>query len=268
MILGCSAGYVNVPKIKGSHNAMKSGMIAAEAIFATAKGLTTTPTDTNDSSSEITPETLSSLSHKEVDIYEDMMASSPIYKELYEVRNVRPAWKYGFLPFLANAGLNALALKGAEPWTLSHGHARDCDSTKPAAQYKPIDYPKPDGKLTFALLENLARSGVNHEEDQPSHLKIKKGKENVPLEVSLPTYAGPEGRFCPAGVYEYIEDTSKTQDANDGSGNTKGQEGPKMKLVINAQNCVHCKTCSIKTPDEFIQWTVPQGGGGPTYTNM
>lgn len=179
-----------------------------------------------------------------------------------------PPPQYGFLPFLANAGINALGLHGKEPWTLMHQHARDCDTTKPAASYSAdsVSYPKPDGKLTFALLENLARSGVSHEENQPAHLKIKAGKEDVPLKVSLPKYAGPESRFCPAGVYEYVEDTSKTQDSNSGSASVSGE--PAMKLVINAQNCVHCKTCSIKTPDEFIKWTVPQGGGGPAYTNM
>jgi electron-transferring-flavoprotein dehydrogenase len=135
-------------------------------------------------------------------------------------------------------------LKGREPWTFHHA-GRDADATEPAASHKPIAYPKPDGKLSFELLTNLARSGTNHEHDQPSHLRIKPGMESVPSQVSYKTYAGPEGRFCPAKVYEYPE----------------GENG---KLVINAQNCVHCKTCSIKTPREFIKWTVPEaGGGGP-----
>ncbi len=144
-----------------------------------------------------------------------------------------------------------MLIKGIEPWTLTLPHKRDCDATELASKHTPPKYVKPDGKLTFALLDNLALSGVNHEENQPAHLKVKPGMERVPLEVSLKKYGGPESYFCPAGVYEYPENEDGTR-----------------RLQINAQNCVHCKTCSIKTPDEFIKWTVPQGGGGPAYTNM
>ncbi len=260
-LVGCSAGYVNVPKIKGSHNAMKSGMDAADAIFArvAAKaGVDATAVATGTASAETIAAALEgkeldfegALAGQEVSEYLTRMAASPVTAELKEVRNVRPAFKFGLLPFLANAAFEQFILHRSAPWTISHGHARDCDATRPAAECAPIEYRKPDGVLSFPLLENLARSGVNHEENQPSHLKIKPGKEGAPAE-SLAKYAAPESRFCPAGVYEYPEQA-------DGS----------RKLQINAQNCVHCKTCSIKTPDEFIKWTVPEGGGGPAYSGM
>ena len=248
-LIGCSAGFVNVPKIKGSHNAMKTGMEAAEAIMTRLGSVS--------AAAEQAGETLDdaalvekALSGYELTEYITRMETSPVTKELYEVRNIRPAFKYGFLPFMINAGLEQMIFRRSMPWTISHHDGRDCDATLPKDQAKPIEYMKPDGVISFNLLDNLIRSGVRHEEDQPSHLKIKPGLENMPKE-SFEKYAAPESRFCPAGVYEYLP-----------------QEDGSHKLQINAQNCVHCKTCSIKTPNEFIKWTVPQGGEGPAYQNM
>jgi electron-transferring-flavoprotein dehydrogenase len=240
-LIGCSAGFLNVPKIKGTHTAMKSGMVAAEAVFDALKG------DDAASAAAATPGVTGSAGERaglEVTRFQRDMEASWVYKELKEVRNFHPAFKAGLLPGMAYSGASAYLLRGREPWTF-HNSVADSAKTEPAAQHKPIEYPKPDGKLSFDLLTNLARSGTNHEGDQPSHLRIKPGMEAVPAEVSYKLYAGPEGRFCPARVYEYPE----------------GENG---KLVINAQNCVHCKCCSIKTPKEYIKWTVPEaGGGGP-----
>ncbi len=242
VLVGCSAGFVNVPKIKGSHNAIKSGMLAAEALFERFNQGVTTP---EDAESEF-----AGLAKLELANYETKIQESPIMAELKQVRNVRPSWKYGPLGFAVIGGLEEFITRGKLPFTLAHSHDRDCDATKPLAECKPINYPKPDGKLSFSLLDNLARANVYHDDNQPSHLKIKPGMENVPKE-SFEIYGGPESRFCPAAVYEYPEQP-------DGS----------VKLQINAQNCVHCKTCSIKTPKEFIRWTVPQGGEGPAYNGM
>lgn len=234
-LIGCSAGFLNVPKIKGTHTAMKSGIVAAEAAFHSVTA--------EEASDEIV----------ELVEYEDELKASWVYKELKSVRNYAPAFKWGLLPGVIYSGLSGWVLRGMEPWTLSkHGKARDCDSTKPAAGAKEIQYPKPDGKLSFDILSNLQRSGTNHEHDQPSHLQIKPELAHVPNEISIVEYAGPEQRFCPAKVYEY-QPNEKTN---------------AMELVINAQNCVHCKCCSIKMKDEYINWTVPEGGGGPAYEIM
>lgn len=231
MLAGCSAGFMNVPKIKGSHTAMKTGMLAgeaaAEALLAAGE--------------EYTP--------MELVKYESEVRSSWVWEELVAARNFQPSWKAGMFLGMA-AGASSLVARGMEPWTF-RWTKRDHEYTKLAADYKPIVYPKPDGVYTFDILDNLIRSGVNHSEDQPAHLKVKPELANVPLEVSLPKYDGPEGRFCPAKVYEYVPD----QDGN-------------IKLNINAQNCVHCKCCSIKTPQEYINWTVPEGSGGPQYSAM
>jgi electron-transferring-flavoprotein dehydrogenase len=228
MMAGCSAGFLNVPKIKGSHTAMKTGMLAGEAC---AKAM------------------LEGEAPSEITQYEDDVKSSWVWEELTAVRNFKPPWKAGLFPGLAAGGASLLT-KGKEPWTFKWTK-KDHEYTKPAAECRKIEYPKPDGKITFDILENLIRSGVNHEHDQPAHLKVKDEAAAVPLEVSLPVYDGPEGRFCPAKVYEFVPDE-------------KGQ----AKLQINAQNCVHCKCCSIKTPEEYINWTVPEGGGGPQYAAM
>eukprot|EP00933_Yihiella_yeosuensis_P020971 TRINITY_DN16706_c2_g1_i2.p1 TRINITY_DN16706_c2_g1~~TRINITY_DN16706_c2_g1_i2.p1 ORF type:complete len:624 (+),score=133.82 TRINITY_DN16706_c2_g1_i2:88-1959(+) len=232
MFAGCSAGFMNVPKIKGSHTAMKTGMLAGENA---AQALL----DESNTQRDLTQ-------------YEEAVKNSWVWKELEIVRNFKPAWSKGMVAGLAYGGASLLA-RGKEPWTFRWSK-KDHEYTKPAAQCKKLEYPKPDGVLTFDLLDNLTRAGVNHEHDQPAHLKVKEEKASVPLEVSLPIYDGPEGRFCPAKVYEYVPD----EQASDG----------KMRLQINAQNCVHCKCCSIKTPEEYINWTVPEGSGGPQYAAM
>jgi len=235
MIAGCSAGFLNVPKIKGSHTAMKTGMLAGEAA---AEALLR--------SSETT-------SPVELVEYSEAVKSSWVWEELDAVRNFKPAWHAGMFAGMAYGSASLMLTRGKEPWTLSWSK-RDTEYTKPAASCKKIEYPKADGVYTFDLLDNLARSGVNHEHDQPAHLKVKSELSSVPTNVSLPVYDGPEGRFCPAKVYEYVVE----EEAGNG----------KMTLQINAQNCVHCKCCSIKTPQEFINWTVPEGGGGPQYAGM
>lgn len=228
VIVGCSAGFLNLPKIKGTHTAMKSGMIAAEILTESIRNGNT---------------------EKDPIEYESAVRSSWIGEELHRVRNVKPAFKLGGLVGgLTFTGTFYSLFKGREPFTLQWS-ARDCDATLPVSKSKVIEYAKPDGKLTFDLLDNLVRTGVKHDHDQPSHLKIKPEKQ-VQAENSFPVFGGPESRFCPANVYEYPEGSSKNG------------------VQINAQNCIHCKSCSIKTSDEFIEWTVPEGGGGPQYTNM
>ncbi|ETV65262.1 hypothetical protein H257_17980 [Aphanomyces astaci] len=227
-LIGCSAGFLNSIKIKGSHTVMKSGMLAAEAAYAA----------------------LTSTGLEAVAVYETAIQDSWVYEELKKVRNTHQSFHWGALPGVLYSGLSAFILNGLEPWTLGNDKP-DSAKTKPAKDFMPIDYPKPDGVLTFDLLSNLQRSGTNHA-DQPSHLRIKAGKEGVPSTESFPVFAGPEQRFCPAKVYEYTD------------GSEAGANGV-PQLVINAQNCVHCKCCSIKMPQEYINWTVPEGGGGPAY---
>ncbi|TMW63826.1 hypothetical protein Poli38472_002767 [Pythium oligandrum] len=241
-LIGCSAGFLNAVKIKGTHTAMKSGMLAAEAAY---DALTASDKEPVASTGEIDQE------EKGVDIssYEAAVESSWIAEELKRVRNCHNAFHYGVLPGVLYSGLETHVMKGKEPWTLPNTKP-DSAKTRPAKEFKPIDYPKPDGKLTFDLLTNLQRSGTNHNHDQPAHLRIKPEHASVPSKKSFPEFAGPEQRFCPAKVYEYT----------DGS-----ESNGEPQLVINAQNCVHCKCCSIKMPEEYIQWTVPEGGGGPAY---
>lgn len=249
-LLGCSAGFLNAVKIKGSHTAIKSGMLAAEATFDAFKNSDVPPVAE-------TGEIPSEAASIEITNYAKSLKDSWIYKELYEVRNSHAAFsKWGMGGGLLYTGFTTHISKGKEPWTL-HSHTNDkldCDYTGKAKEYKPITYPPADGKLTFDLLTNLQRSGTYHADDQPIHLRIKPEKADIPKNVSYQIYAGPESRFCPAGVYEYVDD-----DEND-IGN--------KKLVINSQNCIHCKCCSIKTPQEYIEWTVPEGGGGPQYQIM
>ncbi|KAL8479512.1 hypothetical protein ACS0TY_026422 [Phlomoides rotata] len=223
-IIGCSAGFLNVPKIKGSHTAMKSGMLAAESVF--------------DTLNEASP----------LEAFWDSLRSSWIWKELHSARNYRPAFDYGLLPGLALSALEHYVMKGRSPWTLKHGKP-DHEATDEARLWKPIDYPKPDGVLSFDVPTSLYRSNTNHDHDQPAHLRLKDPK--IPELVNLPAYAGPESRYCPARVYEYTAD-----------------ENGHPKLQINAQNCLHCKACDIKDPKQNIEWTVPEGGGGPGYTVM
>ena len=229
-LIGCSAGFVNVPRIKGSHTAMKSGMLAAEAV---AEAIT------------------AERAGDEVVDYETTLRSSWIADELKKVKNAEPAVaKFG--------GALGTVIAGADMWmrTLKIGlpitmkHHRDCDQTMRADLFKPIQYPKPDGVISFDRLSSVFLSNTNHEEDQPCHLQLK--DPDVPLKINLPVYAGPAARYCPAGVYEYVG----------------VEEGAEPKFVINAQNCVHCKTCDIKDPTQNINWVTPEGGGGPNYPNM
>ncbi|TVY26859.1 putative electron transfer flavoprotein-ubiquinone oxidoreductase, mitochondrial [Lachnellula hyalina] len=228
-LIGDTAGFLNVPKIKGTHTAMKSGMLAAEAAY-----------------SAISQTTSGSIFLYD---YEDSLRKSHIWKELKEVRNMRPSFHsplklYGGIMY---SGLEAYILKGKMPWTLKHAQP-DYAATKTADQYPKIEYEKPDGKISFDILTSVSRTGTNHEEDQPVHLQVKDWEAHAQEE--WPKYKGVENRFCPAGVYEYVED--ETKDIG-------------VRFQINAQNCIHCKTCDIKVPNQNINWTTPQGGEGPKY---
>lgn len=219
-------------------------MLAAEAIVEEMQG---------DSIAE-TGELPEGHIPQEVTSYSTKLENSWVHEELYEVRNCHQAFaKWGVGGGLAYTGLAAHILKGKEPWTLDHT-TPDSKTTGPSKDFEPIHYPAPDSKLTFDLLTNLQRSGTYHAEDQPSHLRIKSDLEKFAESISIQDFAGPEQRFCPAAVYEYVEEDVEEQ--------------KKKKLVINAQNCVHCKCCSIKMPGEYIDWTVPEGGGGPQYQVM
>ncbi|KAI8086630.1 uncharacterized protein BX664DRAFT_360144 [Halteromyces radiatus] len=231
-LIGCTAGFLNLPKIKGTHTAMKSGMLAAEAAY---EKLFT-------SDNEVQKGVV-------LDNYEEKIKNSWVYEELYEVRNCKPSFNgpLGVLGGVLYSGIETLILKGKEPWTFRHKHA-DWQTLKPAAECKEIDYPKPDGVISFDLLTSVSRTGTNHAENQPVHLRLRDPAK--PVEQNLAIYDGPEGRFCPAGVYEFVED-----EANPGH----------QRLQINSQNCIHCKTCDIKDPSQNIDWTVPEGGGGPQY---
>ncbi len=226
VLVGDTAGFLNVPKIKGNHTAMKSGMLAAEAIaemFDTEAAGQTCKT------------------------YTDKFKQSWMYDELYRVRNIRPSFHKGFWAGFLYSAIDTVLLRGRAPWTFKN-HA-DHTQLKKAKDMPKIDYPKPDGVLTFDRLSSVFISNTNHEEDQPCHLQLKDA--DVPVRVNLAEYDAPEQRYCPAGVYEIVQDD-------------KGNP----RLQINAQNCVHCKTCDIKDPTQNINWVVPQGGGGPNYSNM
>ncbi|MDU8913812.1 electron transfer flavoprotein-ubiquinone oxidoreductase [Aestuariicoccus sp. MJ-SS9] len=229
-ILGCGVGMVNVPRIKGNHNAMLSGKAAAKAAHAAIAA---------------------GRASDELSEYETEVREGAIGKDLFKVRNVKPLWsKYGLTASLALGGFDmwtntlGFSLLG----TIGHGKT-DAAATGEAKDHKPIDYPKPDGKLSFDRLTNVSYSFTNHEESQPAHLKLH--DDSIPVSVNLPKYAGPSARYCPAGVYEFVT-----------------EEGKDPRFVINFQNCVHCKTCDIKDPSQNINWTVPQGGDGPNYPNM
>ncbi|MGE5203393.1 MAG: electron transfer flavoprotein-ubiquinone oxidoreductase [Acidobacteriota bacterium] len=223
LVIGCAAGFLNVPKIKGSHTAMKSGMVAAETVFKQLQGETGAD-------------------------YRAALQATWIWDELYRARNIRPGFRRGLLPGLVNAALDTYLLRGRAPWTMHH--TPDHTHLKRAADCKPIVYPKPDGKVSFDRLSSVFVSNTNHEENQPSHLRLKDAEKAIAVNYAL--YDSPEQRYCPAGVYEIVKD---------------GDSG-KPRLQINAQNCVHCKTCDIKDPCQNIDWVVPEGGGGPNYPNM
>ena len=230
-LVGCSAGFVNLPRIKGSHNAMKTGMLAAEAAF----------------------EALSAgRAGDELTAYPEAFRRSWVYRELHKVRNVKPGLKWGLWGGMVHGGahmwLNDLGLGALAGWTLRHGKP-DHEALQPAASMRPIDYPKPDGVLTFDRNSSVYLSSTNHEEDQPVHLRLRDA--TIPVAHNLAVYDGPEARYCPAGVYEFVD-----------------AEGGGRRLQINAQNCVHCKTCDIKDPRQNIHWVTPEGGGGPSYGSM
>jgi electron-transferring-flavoprotein dehydrogenase len=224
-LIGDTAGFLNVPKIKGTHTAMKSGLVCAEAVYAALQ---------QDAPAAV------------VEAYPERLRQSWLWDELSRVRNVRPAFHRGLWPGIAYSAIDTYVLRGRAPWTFKH-HP-DHLQLKRADACPKIEYPKPDGVITFDKLSSVFISNTNHEENQPVHLTLK--DSSVPVSVNLALYDGPESRYCPAGVYEFV--------------NTDGQK----RLQINAQNCVHCKTCDIKDPTQNINWVVPEGGGGPNYPNM
>ncbi|HET9665072.1 MAG TPA: electron transfer flavoprotein-ubiquinone oxidoreductase, partial [Burkholderiales bacterium] len=226
-LIGDDAGFLNASRIKGSHAAMKSGMLAAEAVFASIVA--------GDSGDELTD-------------YPDAFRASWLHDELHRARNFKPWMSKGLITGTFMVGLDQIVFRGRAPWTLHHPHS-DHESLKTRQESHPIDYPKPDGVISFDRLSSVFISNTNHNEDQPCHLRLK--DETVPIKVNLELYDAPEQRYCPAGVYEIVQ-------APDGS----------PRLQINAQNCVHCKTCDIKDPTQNIVWVTPEGGGGPNYPNM
>jgi electron-transferring-flavoprotein dehydrogenase len=226
VLVGDDAGFLNAARIKGTHAAIKSGMLAAESAFeALAAG----------------------RSHDELASYPAAFERSWLHEELHRARNFKPWMSKGLWSGTLMVGVDQVLLRGKAPWTLTHAHA-DHETLLRKDQCRPIEYPKPDNVLTFDRLSSVFVSNTNHEEDQPSHLKLV--DPSIPVTVNLPVYAGPETRYCPAGVYEFVTESGAA------------------RLQINAQNCVHCKTCDIKDPKQNIQWVVPEGGGGPNYPNM
>ncbi|MBL8482858.1 MAG: electron transfer flavoprotein-ubiquinone oxidoreductase, partial [Rhodocyclaceae bacterium] len=225
VLIGDTAGFLNVAKIKGSHTAMKSGMVAAEAIM---------------------DHLAREQAGVEVKDYAERLKQTWVWDELYRVRNIRPAFRHGLWAGIAYGAIDTYLFRGKAPWTFKH-HA-DHETLGNKDSYARIDYPKPDGKLTFDRLASVFLSNTNHEEDQPCHLRLRDPAK--PVQVNLALYGAPETRYCPAGVYEIVgEETAP-------------------RLQINAQNCVHCKTCDIKDPTQNIDWSVPQGGEGPIYQGM
>ncbi len=226
-LIGCDAGYLNASRIKGTHTAIKSGMLAAQAAFeAISQG----------------------RASDRLEAYPAAFRESWLYDELYRARNFKAAMSKGLWSGTLLVGIDQVLFGGRAPWTMHVRHA-DHECLRPAAEFEPIRYPKPDGKLSFDRLSSVFISNTNHEENQPAHLRLV--DDAVPATVNLATYAGPEQRYCPAGVYEFVDDES----------------GGK-RLQINAQNCVHCKTCDIKDPTQNIVWVTPEGGGGPNYSAM
>lgn len=226
-LVGCEAGFLNASRIKGTHAAIKTGMLAAEAAFAAVTA---------------------GRAQDELSAYPEAFKHSWLYTELNKARNFKAWFKYGLRVATLMNGLEQFALRGKMSWTIHHNKP-DHSYLKPAAECQPINYPKPDGKLTFDRLSSVFISNANHEENQPSHLTLKDA--SVPVAINLAQYAGPEARYCPAGVYEFVKDAGGTD-----------------QLQINAQNCVHCKTCDIKDPTQNIVWVTPEGGGGPNYAEM
>ena len=225
LLIGCDAGTLNMPKIKGSHTAMKSGIIAAETIIAHI------------------------INNTDLSIYETKFKKSWAFKELYAARNVKPSFRWSLILAIMFTGLDQILFRGRLPFTLKHKHA-DHETLKPVSQMPKIDYPKPDGKISFDKTSSVYLTGTNHAENQPVHLQLK--DSNLPINYTLKEFDEPAQRYCPVGVYEVQRD--------------KDNQNP--KFVINSQNCIHCKTCDIKEPSQNITWVVPEGGGGPRYGNM
>ncbi|MEE2746558.1 MAG: electron transfer flavoprotein-ubiquinone oxidoreductase [Pseudomonadota bacterium] len=225
ILIGDSAGFLNVPKIKGTHTAMKSGILAAESVFQELEK--TSPAE-------------------ELTSFKNKLSESWLWDELRKVRNIRPSFRWGLVGGLIYSGIDTYLLRGKAPWTLHHHE--DHTRFTPANASKRISYPKPDGKITFDKLSSVFLSNTNHEENQPSHLVLE--NQDLPLNLNHPQFDGPEARYCPAGVYEYIEKSGK------------------ISFQVNAQNCIHCKSCDIKDPSQNINWQTPEGGGGPNYPNM
>ena len=219
LLIGCDAGTLNMPKIKGSHTAMKSGILAAETIVESIKN------------------------NRDLSVYEEKFKKSWLYDELFTARNVKPSFSWGLILGIIFTGIDQILFRGKLPFTLKHKHA-DHEALKPANQMPKIEYPKPDGKLTFDKTSSVYLTGTNHAENQPVHLRLK--DPNLPINYTLKEYDEPAQRYCPVGVYEI----------------------QKEKFVINSQNCIHCKTCDIKEPSQNITWVAPEGGGGPKYGNM
>ncbi len=228
LLVGDTAGFLNVPKIKGTHTAMKSGIAAAEAVSALLA---------SDAGGAL-----------EASDYRARLEASWLWDELARVRNIRPSFRWGLWGGIAYAGLDTYLLRGKAPWTMHH-HA-DHEGLRKASEAPRIEYPKPDGSISFDRLSSVFLSSTIHEEDQPVHLRIV--DERVPVTVNLAEFDAPEQRYCPAGVYEIVHDGDVDE----------------PRLQINAQNCVHCKTCDIKDPSQNITWVTPEGGGGPNYPNM
>jgi electron-transferring-flavoprotein dehydrogenase len=226
-LVGCDAGFLNVSRIKGSHTAIKTGMLAAEAAYDAL---------------------VAQRQHDELSAYPEAFEKSWVFTELNKSRNFKAWFKWGLTVATLMNGIEQFTLRGHMPWTLRRTKA-DHEYLKPAAECTPIDYPKPDGKLTFDRLSSVFISNVAHEEQQPAHLTLKDA--SVPVSINLAKFAGPEARYCPAGVYEFVKNDDNTD-----------------RLQINAQNCVHCKTCDIKDPTQNIVWVTPEGGGGPNYAGM
>jgi electron-transferring-flavoprotein dehydrogenase len=229
VLAGDCAGFLNVPKIKGTHTAMKSGMIAAEAVFQHLEN----------GGGDCT----------EVLGYQQRLSSSWLWRELFLSRNIRPSFQYGLYAGLTYSAIDTFLFKGRAPWTFHHHHP-DHLQLESKSRHQPIAYPKPDGTITFDKMSALALTNTKHEKDQPCHLQLR--DKSVVIDTNLTIYDAPEQRYCPAGVYEIVHDS----------------DGQRPTLLINAQNCIHCKTCDIKDPTQNINWTVPEGGGGPNYPNM
>ena len=230
VLVGDTAGFLNVPRIKGIHAAMKSGMLAAEAIAEVLK-----------------EEHVSDDSNTEAVKYSELFRDSWLYHELHKVRNIRPSFKWGLFGGLAYSGLEEYIFRGKAPWTLRH-RSPDYASLRKAQERRPIDYPKADGQLTFDRTSSVYLASISHDENQPVHLKLN--NPELAISVNYREYASPETRYCPAGVYEIVDQAGEPH------------------LQINAQNCVHCKTCDIKDPEQNINWVCPEGGSGPNYAEM